>query len=165
MYAVLFFSGGHCSFLNAQGRRLNTKSTLPKDVTLVLFLSFFIAVQLIYNVKLQVYDIEVQILKVIYSIYNYYKILAAFLVPYSISCSLFIFYVVSVPFTLTSLARLRPGDVYPDLPSSISPSQPLPLLSHTVINEAALRLSDTAMPSEKHRRATFGQSLQPVFLT
>lgn len=135
MYAVLFFSGGHCSFLNAQGRRLNTKSTLPKDVTLALFLSFFIAVQLIYNVKLQVYDMEVQILKVIYSIHNYYKILAASLVPYSISCSLFIFYVVSVvfvPFMLTSLARLRPGDVYPDLLSSISPSQPLLLLlSHS----------------------------------
>lgn len=79
-----------------------------------------------YNVKLQVFDIVVQFFRVIYSIYSYYKILAAFPVPFSISCSLFIFYVMSVPFTLTSLVRLRPGDVYPDLPSS----QPLLLLSH-----------------------------------
>lgn len=48
MYAVLF-SGSHYSFPNAQGRRLNTKSALSKDITLF-FLSFFIAVQLAYNV-------------------------------------------------------------------------------------------------------------------
>lgn len=40
MYAVLFFSGGHCSFPSAQGRRLNTKSALSKDVTLTSFIFY-----------------------------------------------------------------------------------------------------------------------------
>ena len=117
-----------------------------------------------YNV---VYNIVVQFFQVIYSIYSYYKTLAALPVPYSISCSFFIFYVVSVPFTLTSLPGWGQGTstrTYPP-PNPYSSSHLHALALSHIVTEAALRLSHKALPSEKHRRAALGQSLQPVFLT